>query len=145
MRNNDEIKKMRKNISKKGQGIVESVFAVGILMMVLTGAILLISFGVNNRKVSFDRRKATELATLVTEELVGESKSSPEVFWRLTDRLTPQSKTGFEGYSYTIDFTNYLVSPCGVGKTDCAQVVISIGWSGKETQNIDFNRFFSRY
>jgi hypothetical protein len=133
-----------KNKQRKGQGIVESVFAVGILMMVLTGAVLLITFGVNNRKIGFDRRKATELASLVTEKLVSESKNNPEEFWKLTDQTSPQSEAGFDGYSYTIDFTNYSVNPCGVGKIDCANVVISIGWSGKEIQKLDFNRFFSR-
>jgi len=132
-----------------GQGIVESVVAVGILMMVLTGAVLLISSGISSRKVGFDRRKANELATLVMEEQVGKSINEAANFWKLTDILTPQTKPEYPGYSYTLDFTNIFGNPkypsCGVGKTDCATMVINVGWSGKEAQNLKFERFFSRY
>ena len=93
-----------------GQGIVESVVAVGILMMVLTGAVLLISSGISSRKVGFDRRKANELATLVMEEQVGKSINEAANFWKLTDILTPQTKPEYPGYSYTLDFTNILVT-----------------------------------
>jgi len=135
-----------KNKVKKSQGVVESVVAVGILMAVLTGTILLISFGLSNRKVGFDRRKANELATSVMEERVSESISSPENFWKLTN-IPATTNLSFPGYNYSVGFTNIpvLVNPsCGIGRTDCAQVVVNIGWSGKETQNLKFERFFSR-
>lgn len=131
---------------KKGQGVVESVVAVGILMAVLTGTILLISFGLSNRKTGFDRRKANELATSVMEERVSESISSPENFWKLTN-IPVTNNSNFPGYNYSVDFTNipFSINPsCGIGRTDCAQVVVNIGWSGKETQNLKFERFFSR-
>lgn len=133
----------------KGQGIVESVVAVGILMMVLTGTVLLVSFGLSNRKTGFDRRKANELATLVMEEQVGKSKNYDEMldFWKLSNQLTPMTRTGFPGYNYTIGFTNVTNTmniKCGIGRTDCANMVVNIGWSGKEIQNLKFERFFSR-
>lgn len=127
--------------------MVESVFAIGILGIMLTGSVILILMGVNNRQVGFDRRKATELATLVTEELVAESQSDPESFWGLTDVASSQ-KSGFEGYSYEVDFTNITGNVdypgCGVGVTDCAEVQIQVDWQGKELQSLKFNRFFTR-
>lgn len=134
-----------KNNFKKGQGIVESVVAVGILMMVLTGTVLLVSFGLSSRKTGFDRRKANELAALVMEEQVAKSINQTAGFWQLTNELTPVVKTEFPGYSYTIGFTNVTNSKCGIGRTDCANMIVNIGWSGKETQNLKFERFFSRY
>ena len=132
---------------RKGQGIVESVFAVGILGLMLTGSVILILMGVNNRKVGFDRRKATELATLVTEELVAESRSSPEDFWKLT-KIGESKKDGFEGYTYLVNFTNIAndikYPGCGVGVTDCAEVKIQVNWQGKEAQSLEFNRFFTK-
>jgi len=134
---------------KKGQGVVESVVAVGILMLVLTGTVLLISFGLSNRKTGFDRRKANELATLVMEEEVSKSINNPEVFWQLQDSLGPLSKPGFGGYSYTLgyssisadlDYPNCVAGP----RFNCARVVLNIVWSGKVTQNLKFERFFSR-
>lgn len=132
---------------RKGQGIVESVFAVGILGLMLTGSVILILMGVNNRKVGFDRRKATELATLVTEELVAQSRSSPEDFWKLT-KIGESKKDGFEGYTYLVNFTNIAndikYPGCGVGVTDCAEVTIQVDWQGKEAQSLKFNRFFTK-
>lgn len=132
---------------RKGQGIVESVFAVGILGLMLTGSVILILMGVNNRKVGFDRRKATELATLVTEELVAQSRSSPEDFWELK-KIGQSKKDGFEGYTYLVNFaniTNNIKYPgCGIGVTDCAEVTIQVDWQGKEAQRLEFNRFFTK-
>ena len=130
-----------KNNFKKAQGIVESVVAVGILMMVLTGAVLLISFGLSNRKNGFDRRKANELATLVTEEQVSISQSNPETFWNL-ENIETTTNSNFPGYSYTINFTENNDPGCDVGINDCALMVVNIGWSGKDTQNLKFERFF---
>jgi len=128
----------------KGQGIVESVFAVGILGLVLGGAVILVIMGASNRQNSFDRRKATELATLVTEELVMRSQNSPEEFWKLTN-IDGQKKNEFNGYTYSVGFTNIVDGiNCGVGRTNCAEVVIGIGWSGKEVQTLNFNRFFTK-
>lgn len=132
---------------RRGQGMVESVFAIGILGIMLTGAVILVLSGVSNRKVGFDRRKATELATLVTEELVAESKNNQEDFWKLADVASSQ-KNGFEGYTYLIDFTNITGNAsypgCGVGVTDCVEVLIQVDWQGKEPQSLKFNRFFTR-
>lgn len=138
-------KKIIKKLFKKAQGVVESVVAVGILMMVLTGAVLLISFAVSNRKVGFDRRKATELATLVMEELVSQNISNPGEFWQSTSYSTDsQTRFGYESYSYSITSTENSDPGCDPGINDCALVVVNIGWSGKETQNLKFERFFSR-
>lgn len=133
-----------KNLFKNGQGIVESVVAVGILMMVLTGAVLLISFGLSNRRTGFDRRKANELATLVTEEQVSISKADPATFWNLQNIAT-KTNPNFPGYSYTINFNEQNDSGCNSGINDCALMVVNIGWSGKDTQNLKFERFFYRY
>lgn len=126
---------------------MESVFAIGILGLMLTGSVILILMGVNNRKVGFDRRKATELATLVTEELVAESRSIPEIFWNLNDRNI-KNRDGFDGYTCLVKFvniTNDIKYPtCGVGVTDCAEVIIQVDWQGKEAQSLEFNRFFTK-
>jgi hypothetical protein len=136
-----------KNI-RKGQGVVESVFAVGILALLLGGIVVLIVLGVSNRRASFDRRKATELATMVTEDLVATSQNDPQSFWQFNN-VNGLSKGGYSGYTYSVGYTNIVAvgtsySNCGIGKTDCAEVVISIGWSGKNSQTIYFNRFFSK-
>jgi len=134
-------------VKRKAQGVIESVFAVGILALLLTGAVILVIMGIANRRSSFDRRKATELASITIEELISISQNNPEEFWRLTN-VSNLRKDGYDGYSYSISFTNVSgdinYPQCGVGKTDCAEAVVSVGWSGKTEQSLYFNRFFSK-
>jgi len=136
-----------KKFFRSGQGVIESVFSVGVLGLLLGGAIVLIVMGISSRKTSFDRKKATELAAMVTEELISESRNDPEEFWQFSN-VTNQSKSAFGGYTYSIGFSNISANAtypnCGIGKTDCAEVVIGIGWSGKTAQTLYFNRFFSK-
>lgn len=136
-------------MKRKAQGVVESVFAIGILALLLTGAVILVIVGAANRRNSFDRRKATELASMVTEDLIAKSQSDPENFWKLnSSEYQNLSKSEYSGYIYSVGFTNIsgnaTYSNCGVGKTDCTEVVIGIGWSGKNPQTMYFNRFFSK-
>lgn len=131
----------------KGQGIVESVYSVGILGLMLTGVVVLILMTVAAKKNDFDRKKAVELGTLVVEELVGESRNDVDNFWKQTDRQD-LTKSGFTGYTYSIGFTNITANAtypkCGVGVTDCTEVNVKVSWLGKNPQVIWFNRFFSK-
>lgn len=131
-------------MKRKAQGVVESVFSIGILGLLLSGAVVMIIMGISNRRSSFDRRKATELASIAMEDLIVRSQNSPEEFWSFNN-VSGLSKDGFQGYSYSIGFTNVVDGvKCGVGKTDCAEVVVGIGWSGRNPQTLYFNRFFSK-
>lgn len=137
---------------RKAQGVVESVFAVGVLGLLMGGAIILIVMGVNNRQSSFDRRKAMELVTVLTEELIEKSQNDPEHFWlyEAVDVGIGATKNGFPGYTYSIGYTNIsdgnLTYPnCGAGgKINCAEVWIKIDWPGKLPQTLSVSRFFSK-
>ncbi len=129
---------------KNGQSLVEVVFAIAVIGLTLSGVISLLIYSVGSRTKSFDRKKATELGEKVMEQLVNEEKNDPLAFWLLTNR--PGLVDGeFGGYVYSIGFTNVANgSTCGVGRTDCAEVVVGVGWSGATSQSLYFNRFFSR-
>jgi len=128
-------------------GIVESVFAVGVLALLLTGAVLLVVMGINNRKSSFDRRKATELATLVLEGMVAQSQSNPESFWQLS-AVNNGSMDGYDNYTYSVGYTSISANPdypnCGTTLNDCVETVVKIDWQGKNPETLFFNRFFSK-
>ncbi len=129
----------------KGQGIIEAVYSVGILGLLLTGVVILILLSVASKKNDFDRKKATELGTLVIEDLINKSQNDA-TFWNLTE--INDSNSNFSGYTYNVGFTNVtnnLAYPnCGVGKTDCAEVNVTVNWEGKNPQKMTFNRFFSK-
>jgi len=131
--------------NQKGQSIVELVFAIGVVALVMTGVVVLLvnSFGARNK--SFDRKKAVELAEIVTEDLVNWSKNDFEAFWNETS--DPPWTSGdltnenFDGYKYQI-IHNW--SPECTPNTDCAVVNIKVIWQRDEEKSIDFYRFFSK-
>jgi len=127
----------------RGQGIIEGVFALGVLGLVLSGVVVLIAMTMSNKKGNFDRRKAIELGSMAMEELISQSQNDVYNFWNLTSSSN-NTRAGFDGYKYSIGMTNITTNGCGVGKTDCAEVVIEVGFSGRSPQSVYLNRFFSR-
>jgi Tfp pilus assembly protein PilV len=127
----------------KGQGIMEGVFAIGIIGLIMSGVAVLILMTLSSNKNSFDRRKATELGTVVMEELISQAQNDTENFWKLNSSAN-NTRSGYGGYVYDIGMTNITINGCGVGKTDCAEVVIEVGFSGRSPQSIYLNRFFSK-
>ena len=131
----------------KGQGTIEAIYSIGILGMVLTGVVILILMTITNKKNDFDRKKATELGTMVMEEQISSSKNDSNNFWNLTN-IAGKTKPEFVGYVYSIGYSNISSNAsypnCGVTGVNCAEVVVKIDWQGKNPQSIFFNRFFSK-
>ncbi len=123
----------------QGQGLVELIFAVGIVVLVLGGVVGLMLKSMGARTVGYDRKKATQLAQAVMENLVQEQDTDPAGFWTLSPR-NGQSLSGFDGYGYSVGFTD-AVGSLGCSN-DCAYVVVSIGWSGSRNPSLTFTRFF---
>ncbi len=136
--------------TKSGQSVVELVFAIGIVAIVITGVIILLVNTINSRNRGFDRKKAAELSQIVMEDLISQKKNDPDNFWKLQGQYNKKwSSSDFDNYIYSVGFTNIddASSNCGVGLTDCANVVVKIGWSGGtggQNQTSTFQRFFSR-
>lgn len=130
----------------KGQGIIEAVYSIGVLGMILTGAVVLILMSSTLKKSDFDRKKATEMGTMIIEELIYNSKNDVN-FWNLNNSAD-LTKTDFPNYTYSTEFTNITGNVsypnCGVGVTDCAEAKVIINWDGKVPQQIIFNRFFTK-
>lgn len=129
----------------KGQGIIEAVYSVGILALMLTGVLVLILMSISSKRNDFDRKKAVELGTLVMEEQIENSRNDQLSFWNLTN-LSDEIKPEFSGFTYSVGFTNITGNAnypnCGVGVTDCAEMVVTVDWQGKNSQSKTFNRFF---
>lgn len=125
--------------SRKGQGVLELVVAIGVIALVLGGVVTLLVQVMGARNKSFDRKKATRLANVVMEGLVEEEKNNPSSFWALSGRDN-QSQSGFEGYVYSVGFTE-VVAGCSKA---CAQAVLRVGWSGSDEQEVLFTRFFAK-
>jgi len=121
-----------------GQGVLELVVAIGVIALVLGGVVTLLVQVMGARGKSFDRKKATRLASVVMEGLVEEEKNDPSSFWVLSGRNN-QSQSGFDGYVYSVGFTPVACS------RSCAKVVLTVGWSGSSVdQSVSFSRFFAK-
>ncbi|MFA5025390.1 MAG: hypothetical protein WC503_02715 [Candidatus Shapirobacteria bacterium] len=135
---------------RKAQGVVESVFAIGLLGLLMGGAVILVVMSIGNRQVGFDRRKASELMDTLTEELIAKSQNDPQLFWMYENNGIGGSRVEYPGYVYTIGYTNILEGNltypnCGVGgKINCAEVTIRVDWPGKDPQTMTISRFFSK-
>ena len=131
----------------KGQGLIETVYSMGILGLMLTGVVILFLLTINSKKNDFDRKKATEIGTLVMEDLVDSNKNDKVNFWSLTPQ-TNGIKSGFDGYVFSIGFSNItsnsIYPNCGIGVTDCVEAVVRIDWQGKNPQSMWVNRFFTK-
>jgi type II secretory pathway pseudopilin PulG len=132
---------------KKGQALIESVVAVGVVALVMTAAIALVVLSTSHRRNNFDRRKANELANYVVETVINESQSDVANFW---SNLNGGScgDVDFAGYTCNYSFT-VLTQPthtnCGSGAPPrCAELIVTITWPGKTQQNLTVRRFFSR-
>lgn len=135
------------NNKNKGQSMIELIFAIGIIVLVLTGVVILVINSLGAKTKTGDRTKAAELGEIVVENLVDQKKNDADNFWLLNSQ-TDQTDSRFPGYTYSVGFTNIennaVYPACGVGATNCAEAVINIGWSGAEIQNLSFTRFFSK-
>lgn len=131
----------------KGQGIVEVVYSIGVLGMILTGAVILIIMSATFKKNDFDRKKAVEMGNMIIEELIFRSRNDLNNFWLLNNEVG-MTKSNFDKYTYSVKYTNILGNNeypnCGIGVTDCAEVAVTINWQGKNQQSMNFNRFFTK-
>ena len=122
---------------KAGQGLIELVVSIGVIVLVLSGTVSLLVFTMGKRNKGFDRSKASRLAEVVVERLVDEERNDPEKFW-LTNESVGETLVGFEGYSYSISYT-YLSAVC----EGCVETIVSVGWSGAD-QELEAKRFFAK-
>lgn len=128
----------RNKVFKKqlGQSMIEMVFAITVVALVITGAVVLIvnSIGVKNR--SFDRKKAMEIAEIVMESLVDQKKNDSDYFWQQNQKVG-ETLANFSGYSYDIGYSGI---DCDSGT--CALVTVIVNWADDKTLQV--NKFFSK-
>ena len=128
--------------NNSGQSLIEMVFSVAVVSVVIVGVVSLMANTMGVKNKSLDRKKAAELGNIVVEELVEEKLQDPTSFWKLTNSSN-QSKTGFEGYVYSITFTKVVSDGCRTDINDCADAVINITWNSG-VDSLSVARFFAR-
>ena len=69
-----------------GQGLVEVIFSVGVLVMVITAVIGLIVKTTGIKSMGFERKKASEMSEIIVENLLESKKNHSEDFWKLFNK-----------------------------------------------------------
>ncbi len=122
--------------TKLGQSMVEIVFSIGVIGLVVTGAVFLVtnSVGVKNR--SFERKKAAEMSEVVVESLINQKLNNSSDFWNLSV-ISGETLPSFDGYNYSVDYNSE-----GLSCSDCTNAIIKINWGDEKV--FETVRFFSK-
>jgi len=132
-----------------GQGLLEVIFSIGVVMLVVTGVVTLLINMIGSRSKSYDRNKAVELSQVVVETMIAKENDDGTSFWDPNsqywlDLATSQTNPNFSNYYYSARMTPYTLDGCrNIIPAECLTVTVNVGWNAGE--KIDsFNRFFSR-
>ena len=128
--------------SEKGQSLVEVVFSVGIMVVIIAGVVSLMAKTISLKTAASQRKKAADMAELVIENILDKKKNDASNFWNLTDITSPQVVSGYEGFTYVVDYERITGNGCSVTVVECADANITISWG--DNQNITVKRFFSK-
>lgn len=128
--------------NKKGQSIVEIIFAIGVIAVVIVGIISLIVNVIGTKNAALKRKTATDLGEVVVEQLVQKKLMSPDQFWELSN-IGETNVDGFDGYNYSVTFTKVTGDGCREEVNDCVNAKIDIVWDNGKN-NLSITRFFSR-
>ncbi len=134
----------------RGQSLIEVVFAIGLILLVVSGIVSLMLSSLGSRSKGYDRLKAVELSQIVMESMVNEKTTDPSSFWNshstfwTTNMGTTQTNTNYPNYNYTVAANPRNDPGCNNTATamNCMDVVVSVGWSGSQNTE-SYNQFFS--
>lgn len=137
-------KKIKKNLDhaksyvfrRAGQSLIEVVFSIGVIALVITGSVILIVSAVGLKNSGFQRKRATEMAELVVENLIDQKENNGDSFWNL-EAKSDEELSGFEGYKYSVGYDS-----TGLSCSNCTNATVTINWGND--QELKVNRFFAK-
>lgn len=135
-----------------GQGLVEVVLSIGIIVLVLTGVVALLNSSLKVRTAGFDRKKGAELGQKVMEMVIEENKTDPSSFWNdgsaywtgIKNTKFTADSIGYPGFSYTVSYDQNTTATGCNGGFNCIEVSVVVEWKDAVDQSLTFSRFFSK-
>lgn len=127
---------------QKGQGLIEIIFSVGVLIVVVTAVVGLIVKTTGVKLMALQRKKASEMSQIVMENLLDLKKNDPDNFWQLNDVTDPETISGYDDLLYTIDFEPVYQGNCSDVSIECANASVTVRWGND--QSLTTSRFFSK-
>jgi len=120
-----------------GQSILEVVFSIGVIALVVTSSVILIVNSVGLKNKNLTRKKASDLAVLIVEDLVSEERNNKDEFWDLNYNPNVEKEDIFD---YSVVYNGVSDEECTV--STCINAVITVDWGDDES--LEVTRFFSR-
>lgn len=129
--------------SKNGQSLIEVVFSIGIVMLVLTGVIVLMTNVIKMGRISMERKVAVELSQSLIEDKIFDSKNTPLSFWNTVSSLNGTISEDVEGANKGVNFSGYLYhfEYKNCNSSSC-NIIFTIKWGDSQTLSVD--RLFLR-
>lgn len=135
------------NHHKKGQGLIEILISVGIIMLILGGVVPLILLSLASKSRTFERKEMVELAEKKLEEIINEKQNNESEFWSKVPSTTGSDQD--DTYKWDILYeANTTATNCNDGSLgkpyNCADVTVTVKLIKDETKKVTFNRFFAK-
>lgn len=128
-----------------GQSLIEVVFSIGIMVLVVSGVVFLMTATLGARTKSYDRKKAVEISQNVIEGLVQTKNSDAASFWNLNSTFWQnQGQTkSLDNYQYSTSVSQFVGNGCSASPVECLNAKVTVTWNNGAVIE-DFNRFFSK-
>ena len=129
----------------KVQSMVEVVVALGIVALVITGMVMLMTTSLGTKTKGFDRNKAVEMSGAILEQMVEKRNADPTQFWDINSAYwtgilgNPLTLPNYPGYTYTVTFNQS--GDCGA---DCREAKVTITWVSPSDKAV-FTRLFTKF
>ena len=142
--------KLPKLIHKNGQGLIEVVVSVGLILLILAGVVPLMLTSLASKGKTFERKKAVELAEKAMETAVNEAKNNAGDFWQKVaeSQIDPDCSADVNyrcqrTYKCHADDCRSCSDSAG---PNCADVTVVVSWSGSDdpAKKVTFSRFFAK-
>jgi hypothetical protein len=132
-----------------GQSVVELVFAMALLILFLTGAVVALLMAVGARGESLARKKAARLAEIIMETKTGDKLNGGDTFWNsLSTPISGVPWTDeYEGYTYSIGYSRVEgddYPTCKVDLSNCVDVTVTVNWIRDKTNKLELKKFFGK-
>jgi len=127
--------------TEKGISLLEIIFSIGVTVLIISGTVSLMVKSTGTKTNAFSRKRAYEVAEMVTEDLLNRNKNNGDDFWRLNI-----ISGNIEDYNYSVGFSRVNTGNCSnpPAPANCAEAVITVTW-GLDNQTLTVKRFFSKY
>jgi len=142
--------KYLKLTNQRGQGLIEVLVSVSIIVLILAGVVPLMLTSLASKSKTFQRKKALELAQIKIEETINLEKNNSE-FWTTIVTANNESEVdasgeGFAGYKYSRIYTRDDSVPCVAAPAEmsCVNANIKVWWNNDSTKFVSFSRFFAK-